>query len=289
MTHATAGRATRDPDLWFPDGNVVVLAENTAFRIHSGLLSHHSTVFSDLFGVPQPPQNEDLVDGCPIVHVSDSAEEFKCLLRMVYDGFNYLQPDVPIDFPVLAALARLGHKYQLDGVVAEAVRRLQPAYPSSFDIWEAGQDSVRFSNDREAFAAINLFRLLDRKDMLPIAIYRSTLPSHRDLLHSTLPSTTATERLSLDDVEIVLEAQYELLSADASMMASWFNTPPSEHCTQHSLCAKDIATTQRSLCNSLGGFLHGAPLDDFPFKKLIAEVQEDSAICEACVDFFFFF
>ena len=47
----------RDSDVWFEDGNIVVIAQNTTFRFHKGVLSLHSQAFRDLFSVPQPHQN----------------------------------------------------------------------------------------------------------------------------------------------------------------------------------------------------------------------------------------
>ena len=85
----------RDPALWFEDGNVVVIAQNTAFRFHKGVLALHSQVFRDLFSVPQPPPPQDdsddsdaaqRFDGCPVVHVTDTSYDFRTLLRELYCG-----------------------------------------------------------------------------------------------------------------------------------------------------------------------------------------------------------
>ena len=35
----------KSKDTWFPDGNVIILAENTAFRLYLGLLMKHSSFF----------------------------------------------------------------------------------------------------------------------------------------------------------------------------------------------------------------------------------------------------
>ena len=80
---------SRDRDLWFEDGNTVIIAQDVAFRVHRSLLSRHSDTFSDLFTIPQPTGLEsagDRIDGCPIVRVADSAHDFKRLLHALYDG-----------------------------------------------------------------------------------------------------------------------------------------------------------------------------------------------------------
>lgn len=82
-----------DPDLWFEDGSIVVIAENTGFRVHKLLLSHLSPVFRDVFTVPQPVvvnSGLSVVDNCPVVRVSDSVYDIKCLLRAIYDGRGYV-------------------------------------------------------------------------------------------------------------------------------------------------------------------------------------------------------
>ena len=78
--------------LWFNDGSVVVVAESTGFRVHSSLLSRHSTVFRDLFSLPQPIHAAEHVDGCPAVRVSDDAEDMAYFLRAIYDGRQYVYP-----------------------------------------------------------------------------------------------------------------------------------------------------------------------------------------------------
>ena len=86
----------RDPDIWFEDGNVIVIAHNTAFRFHKGVLSHHSQVFRDLFLVPQPSGSAasplDILDGCPAVRVSDTSYDFRELLRAIYGGVRCVAP-----------------------------------------------------------------------------------------------------------------------------------------------------------------------------------------------------
>ena len=74
------------PELWFDDGSVVLVAETTAFRVHRSTLCRHSSVFADLFSTPQPSgSGSDNIEGCPVIRMHDSAEEFTQLLRACYD------------------------------------------------------------------------------------------------------------------------------------------------------------------------------------------------------------
>ena len=78
----------RDLDFWYTDGNVVVVAQQVAFRVHRGLLARQSYIFRDLFIIPTPtvPAQIDVIDGCPVVCVSDSSNDFWALLRVIYWG-----------------------------------------------------------------------------------------------------------------------------------------------------------------------------------------------------------
>ena len=72
-------------DFWFADGNIVLVAGLTAFKVHRGQLERHSEIFRDLFTIPQP-EVQDLVDGCPWVEVHDSPSDVLYLLMALYDG-----------------------------------------------------------------------------------------------------------------------------------------------------------------------------------------------------------
>ncbi|KAJ2974348.1 hypothetical protein NUW54_g11906 [Trametes sanguinea] len=46
---------TKDEDFWFEDGNIVLVAQDVAFRVYKGPLMRHSTVFQDMFAFPSFP------------------------------------------------------------------------------------------------------------------------------------------------------------------------------------------------------------------------------------------
>lgn len=73
----------RSPTFWFDDGNIVLQTSNTLFRVHKSVLKFHSTVFSDMFTVPQP-DDQPTVDGCPVVELTDEDEDWDSLLSILY-------------------------------------------------------------------------------------------------------------------------------------------------------------------------------------------------------------
>nr|VWO98005.1 Methionyl-tRNA formyltransferase (EC [Ganoderma boninense] len=110
---------TRDQDFWLQDGSVVLVAEKTAFKVYAGLLSAHSPVFSGLFSPTNHP--DETYDGCPVVRMPDSPEDFKWLLtHLIPKSLLHLRSAHVPGYPELSALARLGHKYQIDALEKHA-------------------------------------------------------------------------------------------------------------------------------------------------------------------------
>lgn len=73
--------------LWFEDGNLILQAEHTLFRIYRGLLCARSSVFGDMFAFPPPAEgNHSSLDGCPIVPTYDSAHDLTVFLKALLDS-----------------------------------------------------------------------------------------------------------------------------------------------------------------------------------------------------------
>lgn len=76
--------AQRVDDLWYDDGSVVLIAQDRAFRVHRSILSQQSSVFRDMFSIPQSSDVMNM-DGCPIVELADDALMLEHLLRAIYN------------------------------------------------------------------------------------------------------------------------------------------------------------------------------------------------------------
>ena len=66
----------RVEELWFEEGNVIISASGLAYKVHSGVLSLHSTVFRDLLGGPALASLPETSDGCPVLRTDDRAWPF---------------------------------------------------------------------------------------------------------------------------------------------------------------------------------------------------------------------
>lgn len=70
----------RDEEFWFDDGNIVLIAGNLSFKVYRGLLASQSPVFADMFSTGDPHADSQ-IDGCPIVHLQDTPQALRHLLR----------------------------------------------------------------------------------------------------------------------------------------------------------------------------------------------------------------
>ena len=76
----------KSTDVWFADGNLVLQAENTLFKVYEGLLTRESPFFRDMFSLPQPDASTsgDTYDGCRLVKVYDSVSHMRIFLSAIF-------------------------------------------------------------------------------------------------------------------------------------------------------------------------------------------------------------
>ncbi|KAH9937890.1 uncharacterized protein BXZ73DRAFT_44707 [Epithele typhae] len=201
----------KDLRIWYNDGNVVIIAEDVAFRVHQSILSSNSDVFRDLFQVPQPPtpSDGDTFEGFPAVHSHDKSCDMAEFLAVLYGGSQSFSPAVLYSLPKLIAVARLSHKYQCEDLLAAALSRLQDVFPTKFASWctstlnapESGPAACERPRLAHVISAINLYRYIGRNDILPVAFYFCALVDPLDLINGvSTPEIGTIERLSPSDL-----------------------------------------------------------------------------------------
>lgn len=81
-----------ETELWFDDGNIILVAEDTPFKVHRGQLSQRSQVFRDILLIPQPrvPDGSDVMDGVPLIHVSDTWKDLSYVLSALYNRYKWM-------------------------------------------------------------------------------------------------------------------------------------------------------------------------------------------------------
>ncbi|EIW57011.1 uncharacterized protein TRAVEDRAFT_99074, partial [Trametes versicolor FP-101664 SS1] len=166
---------TKDLEFWFEDGNVILVAQDYEFRVFKGVLAHHSSVFRDMFSLSRPisaapVESSAVVDACLVVHLSDSPEDLRHILRTYLPGINPNQQNPSFD--AVSALIRLGHKYQMQALVAQGVQYLKRCFTDDLRTWSAGKfyDSNCPIQKRHAIGIVNLARLINEPSLLPTAL-----------------------------------------------------------------------------------------------------------------------
>lgn len=83
-----AAELGKDPDLWFPDGNLVLEAGGVTFKVYGGLLAAQSEVFRRLLGEAHAKRMEldlsSFADDCPTIRLTDRPDDLRHLLRGIF-------------------------------------------------------------------------------------------------------------------------------------------------------------------------------------------------------------
>lgn len=104
---------------------VIRSSDNTNFLVHKAILASSSSVFRDMFSLPQSP-NSETVDGLPVVDISEDAELVRSLITILYP----IPSELPGLYDRILALLAAAQKYDMGAVQAsirgEVARRQLP-------------------------------------------------------------------------------------------------------------------------------------------------------------------
>ena len=235
-----------DEEFWALDGTVILVAGKTKFRVYRGILTEHSTVFSEMFALPQPESAASEVSspGCPVVELQDSEEDIRCLLRLLIPrrqnrlAIHTLSPrpsiltglairffkEVP-PFDDLSAYVRLGHKYQIEDLLEQSLQLLERCFPHDYKHWVDSKLSARTLpppiKPVHAISVVHLARLTGRTSILPLAFaYCSTLGAAL-VQGYTRPDGTH-DTLDLEDLDKCLKLAPQLAQANLDTVVGPF-------------------------------------------------------------------
>ncbi|KLO07745.1 hypothetical protein SCHPADRAFT_881288, partial [Schizopora paradoxa] len=136
--------------LWFSDGNVVLATDTYLFKVHKSLLALHSSVFRDMFelpnvghGDPIPGQGDagaasEAYEGVPMVTlIGDKGEDVAHLLRAVFgpDYYNRDDDDTPLE--TIVALLPLSTKYDFKVVRKNVILHISRHYAMTLQEYDA--------------------------------------------------------------------------------------------------------------------------------------------------------
>ncbi|KZP23530.1 hypothetical protein FIBSPDRAFT_786044 [Athelia psychrophila] len=230
---------TRSESLWLEDGSIVLQAEGKQFKVYRGLLALQSTVFEDMFAFPQPPSGEELVEGCSIVHLSDSAVDVEFVLEEIFLRRWLAPAGGPIPIAAIAAFLRLGNKYDIQTLHREAIRRLAIEYPTNL----AGFDQILHGCQRcndvmkyEQWSHVDVANLAREQNLLallPIALFWICRLWHADALPVATKGQKRADKtisaLSPINERACLQAYHILVNLKERNTYSWVFSPPSAY------------------------------------------------------------
>ncbi|KAF9557088.1 hypothetical protein CPC08DRAFT_736881 [Agrocybe pediades] len=201
---------------YFSDGSVVIIIENTAFRVHQSLLARHSEVFNGMWGVPQPQQAEKY-DGCPCVDLQDSVNDFVDVLRVIYDAFHFdkIKPDTSLSALItfIAGILRISTKYSMQALRNKCISIIQDKFPSTLrgcdDVLARGIQYV----PSEIVRIIPLARETTVPKVLPWAFYLCA--------HISVDEILANSVLSWSDKALCLAGKERLWAMQKTMTHSF--------------------------------------------------------------------
>ncbi|KAJ3558799.1 hypothetical protein NM688_g714 [Phlebia brevispora] len=213
--------------LWFEDGNVVLQAENTLFRVHQSMLSRNSEVFDGMFSVPRPDDTEQL-EGIPVVKLYDDPYELADFLDVLYNGVKFQSHSHKPHYVVIQSLLRLSSKYCVDYLRSEALFQLERMFPadiSTFDSYAKGENPISFEL-ADRVSAANLTREMNLTVLHYRALYHCAIMPTKYLISGILHSRGTLVKLSDEDLILCLgRGRMRLTLATCQMMDQAFHIP----------------------------------------------------------------
>ncbi|KAJ7061566.1 hypothetical protein C8F01DRAFT_987242, partial [Mycena amicta] len=246
----------RAESLWFSDGSIVLQAGNTQFKVFHGILSVRSAIFRDMLALPQP-QDAQMVEGCPLVRLSDDETETTAFLNAIYHPSSF--PSFPnlTDIDTVLGCLSLAHKYEVDDLRRRALVHLSSGFPTTVSDWKAfkgGRASkgrveapdvrlcswVKYEGIMQHLRTIRIARTVDALWILPYAFILMLL---RD-------SNNSWRAFATDDVDPVTiwNGQVSMIKAAViGSLASFSDPLHIEGCTNELACLRRRLEESNSL------------------------------------------
>ena len=182
------------------------------FHAHKVILSIASTLFHDMFSIPQPPRHTSENTTLEIVHVSESADALETFLRFIYP----IDPPVVEDLRLLDDLLQLADKYMAKTVTTRLKKLLiLPSFLEDDPIRVYAIARRANLNDEAELAITHSFKIDPVRDIHPAYLQIMTAEAYNSLLMSH-----ATRRSGL--ISALGQARIPPLGVNACHCSNWF-------------------------------------------------------------------
>ncbi|KAF8893391.1 hypothetical protein BD779DRAFT_1436137 [Infundibulicybe gibba] len=204
---------SRHPILSFDDGNIAILADNSYFLVHQGLLSRHSQPLS--LAIQALDSNCSHVEGRPILHLQDTSKDAFYFLQALYDGLSFLKSHKE-DFYIFSSILRLSTKYEVAHLRAGIIHGMHDVWPSTLAQWEVREAKATASDGvydpRQStphpILVINVARVANALSLLPAAFYDLSRYAPSDISAGyTCPQTMEHHQLEPEDLMNLLRGR----------------------------------------------------------------------------------
>ena len=179
---------------------------------------------------------------------------------------RYFNDSPTMTFSVLAALARLAHKYEVSEILAGATCRLQKFFSRRLVAIRAGQYSGSYEEwavpieATKAIEAVNLFRTLGSayNDSLAPAFYLCCGLDFGALLRGLPREDGAIEKLGESDVRLCFRLKNLVAKEDRAL--AMITGSRDVYCRYGNVCGVWVQEHIKSVEESIGGMMCGKPL-----------------------------
>ncbi|KAI0364033.1 hypothetical protein BV20DRAFT_57181 [Pilatotrama ljubarskyi] len=275
---------THDPEFWFEDGSVVLIAYNIGFRVYKRLLVEHSPFFRDLFQIPQPARIPK-IEGCPVVVLLDPPERLRHLLRVLYPingQLSFGKRHAPVSMDAVSAIVLLSHKYQMDQLLAQALSILMEHYTDDFNEWAKPKRKTPLgASALDAISAINIARLTNTPSILPLAFLELSRAG-AGVLRGCLRDFSWTEGLTIEDVERVMDGRAAFLKASSKALARIFRPTVSFDCLRSSQCLRVLASKASGLDDQLEMMYQTDAICNWANEFNGVDIETGLKLCDSC-------
>ncbi|KAI0641031.1 hypothetical protein C8Q79DRAFT_920359 [Trametes meyenii] len=243
----------RDEELWFEDGNLILVAGDVEFKVYRGPLIAHSPVFSALLSLPQPTDG-DKPETCPTIPLHDSPDDIRHVLRVFVPGNSLrsvclfragaLEPS----YDEVSACIRIGTKYDIDALVQRNLAFLHKLYPSDFDSYLVARRQRPATFTRaHAIGVVNLAHHTNTPSLLPAALMECcTLGA--DIVNGFARADGTRETLSPEDLGRCFLGRSRMVQASARIAHQMFRQSVARGCRHPACCLRVL----QRLLNELG-------------------------------------
>ncbi|KAI0029774.1 hypothetical protein K488DRAFT_88401 [Vararia minispora EC-137] len=171
------------PALWFDDGDIILAAGTTAFKVDHAIIKRHSRLLFDIITSMDARACVEV----PVYDVEDTAENVETVLKWIYQ-INRCRC-VRLTMKDCARYLYLGAHYGVDNLKMTAVQCLAETYPTTLEVYDRllntkdpAHKAIPLFDDGDHFVAAFLARHYNLAQILPLVLLICRMYGEEDLV-----------------------------------------------------------------------------------------------------------